>query len=561
MKANLCLQFGNMERSKIKILSLSLIILIALSTLLSTLIGCNKKTEKRERLLDLRLVHSPEVGPYLSAMAEQFALTKPILPDGTQIRLELKQQEAFSAAKSLADGSLKTHAWLAPHSSLINFTNSNLRNLGPRQIGCSQLFATPVVVASHAKNGALLNAAQREFSWRDISNELSSSSSFSSMNKVESRLRFSHGSPFDSSTGLPALLQLAYMATSPNGALTLETLLSPDAKTKLKLYESLVGHYGSSELALLKAVSDNQVASFAIISEQQLATYNLRQGKDSTPLVALYPSEGAFWIDYNLCFSEADWVTPAHRAAVALLLNFLSTEPAQRAAKERGFRPSIVTLPAIDPLTKEFGIDSSKPTHALLPVAGEIVTELVKLWPELKRPQASLYLMDCSGSMEGAALRVGKDHFRKMIAASSKEDLTAIMPFSTVPAAPSQFSPDSASSIRALDELKAIGGSSIYDSIKRAFETISVPDLAPYRKRIVLFTDGNDKNSSMKLSSLINYLGVVSNESNVRLIIVALGYDTNFEDLREIARASRGIFLQSGLDDMQKLFAEIERGL
>lgn len=531
--------------------------LLFLLTIFSS--ACNREAKQNlDNTVRIRFVHPPEIQSYLTSMVEAFQITNPTLTDGTKISIDLRVVPGLDAAKDIAIGKLKTHAWLSPSSSLVNLANSTLKNLGPRQVECQQLFATPIVAAVQSRHVPFFQESQRQFSWHDVVDATFDSTEAD----AAKRIRLNHTSPLSSTTGLSALIQLSYLATKKaEGALTLDDLKAKGIFDRLKAYETLISSYGFNELSLLHnvAVAKTDQVFFSLTTEQQLALYNSRS--NMPPLIALYPTEGSYWMDYAVCLSEADWVTPREASAVKLFTRFLSAEPGQLAIEKRGFRPSVLPLPPIAPLTREFGIDVKAGRNAYVPVPGEVVEYLLKSWPEVLRPSAIVLVLDTSGSMEGAPIRVGKDHFRKILAASSWKDLKSLISFSTNSSLLSEFSLDSESIIPQLDKLNAEGGSSVYDSIKKAFDYIIHSKLDTYRKTIVVYTDGDDKNSEISLPSLQSFIQEQLKHGSVNLIIIAVGRDSDFSDLKQISGAANGLFRQGGLDDMEGIFAEVAANL
>ncbi|MCB0338892.1 MAG: VWA domain-containing protein [Bdellovibrionales bacterium] len=331
----------------------------------------------------------------------------------------------------------------------------------------------------------------------------------------------------------------------------------------MKDYEQFAAGYGIRESIVLANLSNatSDKVQFSITSEQQLAMFNARRLQASTPLIALYPEEGSYWMDYSMCLSDADWITPAHRAAAKMLVDFLSTEIAQIEVMRRGFRPSRLSLPPVPPLTKKYGIDVSKGQRARLPVDGQGVEFLLERLSDIMRPSAVLYVLDASGSMEGAPLRVGKDLYRTLLASSHWRDVKGLISFSTKPEVLVDFTADSNKIIPVLDRVRASGGSAVYDAIRRAVDLMVHSPIESHRKTIVVYTDGDDKNSETSLRSLLAYSEDMFKVHNIDLIIIGVGHDTDFSDLEQVASVANGIFRRGGLDDMKQIFEEVQISL
>jgi hypothetical protein len=78
---------------------------------------------------------------------------------------------------------------------------------------------------------------------------------------------------------------------------------------------------------------------------------------------------------------------------------------------------------------------------------------------------------------------------------------------------------------------------------------------------VVVFTDGDDKNSEISLTSLMSYSQRVAKQHDVNLFIIGVDRGgTDFSDLEKIAEVSEGTFRRSALIAMDSIFEEISRG-
>ncbi len=533
--------------------------LIIFLSILSGVVGCkntNPITKPPKNVL-VKIVHTPEVASYFQSMLEEYAKTNPRLPDGAGIQIQLLEDNALDTAKSLSSGELKVDAWISPSSSLTNYANSMVHNLGGKLSDCKQLFATPIIIAVAPRNLHFFRAQGSTFSWNDL---FAARASKGDGDLLATPFTFGHGNVNLSSTGLSALTQLAYLASNKLTTLDLSDLKAQVSADRLKTFESYVSNYTSVENVLLKRTASPQSnrVNFTITTEQRLAIFNAMNRESHSQLVALYPKEGSFWQDYSICTSEADWTGPAHRAGIKSFASFLSTEKSQLEAKQRGFRPSVLPLGDTEPLLKTFGVDTSLPSNSLLPVTGDVVHYLVEQWPQLKRPGALLFLLDSSASMEGAALRVGKEKIRQILAMLPQQDLKALLSFASTAQVNTPFTSDTLNVMKEIDSIKALGGSAVYDGLIKALDTITTQSLLPYRRSIIVYTDGSDKNSIATLDYTIQLFRDTFARHDINITIVGITRDGNsLADLKEIARAANGTIREGSLDDMQSIFAEI----
>ncbi len=515
----------------------------------------SKPIRLKKNTLQLTIVHPPHLSSYMRQVSSLFSESpSATLAEGTKIELNLIPENPISASNRIGSGRVKVHGWLASSTSLINYTNVNLKNLGPRQVNCTQLFATPLVIATSKRNVTKIGGADGDISWKTL---------FpldESKEKRQSYPLYNHSSPLVSETGLATIVQLAYLATGFPSTLGDSDIKLPAVLHKLESFEKLVTNYSFSERSLLSqiALARNDKVHYAISSEQEVAQFNTSRVKQGLePLQALYPKEGATWIDYNMCSSEADWLSPAHRRAMEQLSGFLITLQPQQIAVSFGYRPSSGRVPLSPPLTSDYGVDISKGSTALLPASGEVVKTLLEKWPELLKPSAIAFVIDTSGSMEGPSLRLGKTHFRNTLATTTWRDKKALLTFASTVDIKSDFTTEAGEIIPILDKLQAQGGSAVYDAILKAATMLQKEEFSGYRRTIILYTDGGDKNSDTPLKRLIEMSKDLFNRNSISLIIVAVGHDSNFDDLSSIADSANGIFIRAGYDDLNEIFAKI----
>ncbi len=287
-----------------------------------------------------------------------------------------------------------------------------------------------MVFATQRQNLPLLQTEGQEFSFRYFFERLASSSDLGSTSEEPQKLppvTISHGALHGSDTGLPALMQLAYLAAQTDQSLTPEQINNQKNLDRLKHFESYSSMYSPREWMMLSRTaassSGGRTLHLALTTEQRLASFNAYLDEARGSLVALYPTEGSYWQDYSICVSDADWVSTAHRAAIKVFVDFLSGEFAQLAAKKKGYRPSVLPLYEVEPLKKEFGVDLSLPRKSLLPGSAEVTTAILDAWPKVMRPHTVLFVLDSSGSMEGASLCVAKEQLRNLMATMPDSDM------------------------------------------------------------------------------------------------------------------------------------------
>ena len=536
----------------------SMIILLALILAGAvSLVSCgdNKPIVLKRNVVSVALVHPPNVTNLMRQFKVLFEESPAAtLAEGSKVELNLIADSSMSAATKISSGKNKVHGSLAPSFSVVNLANSKRSNLGPQQVNCAQLFATPIVLAATTKKISSMGLNTNEFSWREVFN-LGENSDVLNALPV-----FNQTSPLASDSGLAAIIQFLYIATEFPTAIKREDLDIPATINKLRAAQSKVSSYAFFDKTLLNQLTSARTnkLEFSITTEQDIALFNqerMKIGKEG--VTALYPKEGSVWLDYNLCMSDADWLTPAHKKSLEQLIEYLKQPALQQMAVGTGLRPAAGAVPLTPPLTPQFKVDINKGSQAMLPVSGDVIERLTLLWPDLLKPSAISFVLDTSGSMEGTSLRLGKTHFRNTIASTQTRDTKSLISAASNVIVQKEFTNDGGLVIPVLDQLRAQGGSSIYDAILKAVTLVQNPALDNYRRTIIVFTDGGDKNSNTPLSRLVELVRESASRVNINLIIVGVGRDEPFDDMRQIAEAANGLFIEAQYDDLDGIFARI----
>lgn len=490
-------------------------------------------------------------------------VTNPRLPNGDPIKIELISEMGLFAASRVARGELKAEGWLSQSSAFVNYTNLTRINLGPEQQECAPLFRTPFVLATRAEHAPLIGAQEGQFSWSRVVGDSPDKAKSKNRNQPVPHeslgsIALSYTQPRNSTTGLGALIALAYAASGAT-ELTVPLLERSDVRASLQGVQRAVASYPASENFLLAKTASSSSARprFALTTQQQVSQFNQLHAAEGKRLISLTPVEGRYYDDYQLCTSNADWVTPGHRASLALFGEFLRSPELQSDAEKLGFEP----VPLGETPSNSESPDSLPKPVAYPPVSGDVVSHLIDSWPVLRRPAAFILVLDISGSMDGDPLMVGKEQFRRLVAASSPNDLKGLITFNTNNSVVSPLAKDTRDLFPKLDVLQSLGGSAVYDGIGSALTLAQDQSLAEFRKVIVVYTDGNDKNSELSLTSTIAMAKRVADTQDLNLFIIGVDREgSDFSDLERIAEAADGTFRRSALVAMDSVFQEIGQG-
>ncbi|MCB0332350.1 MAG: VWA domain-containing protein [Bdellovibrionales bacterium] len=546
-----------MEKRTLKILTVFILVL-------SLVLGCEQKQAAAPgpKPVTVRLVIPPEVNDLLKKVVNLYTQTAPKLADGQPITVQLTTHGTLSGARTIADGTEKTELWLASSTPLIHWVNTHLENLGPRQAGCEQVFASPIVLVAKKSDSTALNAENDTFSWNAFRSErLPRIDSFSTTAKYVS---FTHEKPQTSSGGITSSLQLLFLSSATAGHPSPSTadLLSDKTLAQMKMVEQQISNYpqNADHLVAQIAGAPSVQLQLGFVTERAVALYNQAHPNSPNPLQAYYPAEGSYWQNYSLCLSDADWSTAAHRAAAKQFLDFIRSPNAQHLAKQSGFRPSGEQGEPTAPLLSQFGVNTSLPKNSFQNASGEILTHVLDQWNQLRRPISEVYLLDTSGSMDTESLVASQRVLRHLVASQQQGDRGAFIAFDTEPHPRIGFTKNKKDIINEIDSIISSGGSAIYDALKEAltlFEEDYKSNAQTTRRRIVLITDGLDKNSQYLKGSIVRAFEHAQSKYPIELVAFSLkNLNSNFKDLQEVVTQSNGRFYPVAASGIEALAQE-----
>jgi uncharacterized protein YegL len=535
--------------------------LLASLVTIGLLVGCSDEPKEPvpTRTVSIQFLHGPEIRPYLARMRDLFYASSPTLADGSRIDVELVSELGVPAAMKVASGEIKADAWLAPSSALVNLANSRVQNLGAHQTDCQQLFSSPVVLAVPAAEQSRLSSGAQTFDWRKVFALISAGTG-----PDNRTVRFSHAPPKASVSGLAVMSQLlAFTANEPLKPLH-QVTWSEQGKAGLKRFQQRVSEYSLSEGFLLERVAQSspELVHISLSTEQQVVLFNRNSGQSTPAVIALYPEHSAVWQDYTMCGSEADWVAPDRQEATAIWRRFLTSDQAQAALPQEGFRPSISKRADPQLLGPKVGINLALPTGSAYAQQGEVITEILSNWEGLLRPVSLTIVIDTSSSMEGDTLTAVKDALRDFLARVPPHVSMSLVSFSNEPRMVTPFTSDRAQPISALDPLTAQGGGAAYDGIRFGLDTLRIPGREQERKMLLVITDGEGQISEMSRPALIaTFKRRIREQDLVTVMLPIKKEGTPYDDLAEITKAADGRFKEVAIGELALQFEDILKSL
>ncbi|RBY84563.1 substrate-binding domain-containing protein [Blastococcus sp. TF02A-30] len=307
--------------------------------------------------------------------------------------------------------------------------------------------------------------------------------------------------------------------------------------------------------ALAEAADGAEDAALVPVSEQEVYAGN--EGNPDPLLIAVYPSEGSPSLDYPVLRVGSPEETEAVDAVVAAL----TSEAAQEAAREAGFRTGDGSAPAL--AGDRTGTRQEAPQALELDPAE--VQGLLGRLSSLAKPSRLLAVFDVSTSMEaavggGTRATLARDAAKSALSLfpgrsaiglwvfarelESTQDWTQLVPTRALEA------DVNGSTQREVltDQLDTIpgrlspGGTGLYDTTLAAVRAARADFDPTSVSSVVIITDGQDEDTdSIGLETLVQTLAAeVDANRPVKVIGIALGPEADLSALERIADATGG---------------------
>ncbi len=480
----------------------ALLVVFALHTIASCSSPDENKTPPRPmRELVLQIVHGLETAPILNAAKIRFDALKTTLGDGSVVKIALSQVPELEAARKLANGELKVDGWLVGPQALTPFVNSHIKGMGAKQVDCVPLFGSPIVLAARQSDVSIVGAQDGKISWNNFFEKMKTGET-TKEGSLKNFLTLSHENPMVSGTGISSLVQLAlWSQTPPSSASTTEAF---DPWIRLNAYESVFTNYDVESGATRMRSSSRRAGAVPLIltTEQQVIDYNRNLPPGGKGYAALYPQEGSYYQEYQLCTSDAAWVPSAKKMGLRMFTQFLKSDAIARLSAQSGFRSSSVAELSKDFAPASFGVHLAAPSQIAPSSTEDMASTMIAKWPDLAKPAAVVFVLDSSISMAGEAFERSRVQLKRLLSLQPSRDSSALISLSFGAKLEAPLSMDTPASTKALTELTAMGGATILDGIKAAFKILASPSLQGHRKVIVLITAGADSNSSTSIEEI-----------------------------------------------------------
>ena len=323
------------------------------------------------------------------------------------------------------------------------------------------------------------------------------------------KLTFLAPSAARSSTGALAYLEMASAAAGPGTALDARTLDDPAVQARLKILLSGVSR-GSGSAAWLKDLYLSTAKAGAPYPAMWATEAQLKETNDGLTrerhrlLYAIYPADGVAYADAPLGYVEHGQ-GPAVRGFFHDLQAYLLSPEVQARMASQGRRPMVAGVRGA-PAEPRWNFNLSRPATPLTLPGPAVVEQALNLYQQsLRRPSATAYCLDFSGSMRGAPearLKAAMDAVLDPARAAASlvqwtpQDRIFVLPYDDQVRAVTEDDGSPGGLARLLSTVRAQqsgGNGDIYGCAQRAVAAVRPWAARGYLPAVVLMTDGHAK--------------------------------------------------------------------
>jgi Ca-activated chloride channel family protein len=228
------------------------------------------------------------------------------------------------------------------------------------------------------------------------------------------------------------------------------------------------------------------------------------------------------------------------------------------------FRPAKGPVPNGSPVSPANGADPAQPRRVLDPPEPRVLAAVRRAWERDRKPADILLAVDISDSMaEESRLVRAKAGLRAFLADTQPQDRVGLLAFSDivkylVPIRPLRN--DRAKLERTAGGLVIDGGTALYDAVDVAVRRVGALGGKDRIKAVVVLSDGQDANSHMVLTDLIQKLKTRTDDP-YEVRVYTIGYSPSaaaaVDALEKISDTTGGKFFPGETENIESVYRAI----
>jgi Ca-activated chloride channel family protein len=556
--------------------SVHIVAILLFSFLSLSFAGCKKQNSSPQEsvtseqaprgALELVFPYGSEKEKWIGDVTRDFNQQKIKTQSGKTIFVRALPLGSGETIDNILSGRLQAHLASPASAAFIKLGNAESRSKTGKDLIAStdNLVLSPVVIAMWKPMAEAIGWGKKPVGWTDILALARNEKGWQAYGFPQwGKFKFGHTHPEYSNSGLISLFAEAYAASGKTAGLTLADLEKPQFKQFFGGVEQSVVHYGSSTGFFGRKMFANgpEYLSAAVLYESMVVE-SYSQENLAFPIVAIYPKEGTFWSDHPVGVVERDWVTPEHREAAKVYIQYLLARPQQLKAMQYGFRPALVDLPLAAPLDAAHGMNPQEPKTTLEVPSADIINGILHVWRAQKKHSNVVLVLDTSGSMnEEGKIQSAREGAKQLVQLLDDGDTFSFLPFSSElhwAQRNASVQSERANLTNQIGSLFAGGGTALYDAIDSAYQQlVSAGPGESKIEAVVVLTDGEDTESKMKLEQLMEGIKFNGETRAIHIFTIAYGKDARKDILQKIADATQAKFYVGTPQNIVEVFRDI----
>jgi Ca-activated chloride channel family protein len=279
------------------------------------------------------------------------------------------------------------------------------------------------------------------------------------------------------------------------------------------------------------------------------------------PVVAIYPKEGTFWSDHPIGIVDREWVTPEHKEAAKIYIQYLLDRPQQEQALQFGFRPSSPDIPVHSPVDIQHGVDPREPKTTLEVPTVECMDAILRAWQENKKHSDVVLVFDTSGSMKDEnKMSQARPGAMQLLSLLGDNDYFSLLLFNNSLNWSSQgrlLKETREQTSQTISTLFPGGGTALYDAVDSGYQYLLSNRKPTHIAAVVVLTDGEDTDSRLSFDQLQTRIRFDSETRTIRVFTIGYGSGAQKDLLKKIADTTQARFYEGTPQNIKTVFQDI----
>jgi Ca-activated chloride channel family protein len=483
------------------------------------------------RILKLLFIYDGEKQAWIEEVTSQFNQAHYPISDGQIIQVETLPRNSWQIIDEVLSENRQAHL-LGPATDLfikLGNTKSQLKT-GQDLVGYTEnLLLSPMVIAMWKPMAEILGWNRQPIGWADMVALANNPQGWGAYHYPQwGKFKLGHPHPEYSYQGFLSLFTQIYAAADKLTNLTLADINQSPIGTYLHDIQQTVTHYGHSSLFVQQEFlrGGPTYLSAALCSESQVIQFYQQRASLAFPIVAIYPKEGTLWSEHPIGIVERDWVTPVHREAALLYIEYLLAKPQQERALQYGFRPTNVQVPLSTPIDIAHGVNPKEPKVTLETPSVELMMATLQLWHQQKKSANIVLVLDTSGSMRGDKIGHARDTILKLLEQLGDNDHFSLLSFNhrfNWVVEDVRVGSQREKLQRQVKYQSPGGGTAWYDAIAQAYHFLTTHSYPDKISVMIILTEGGDSHSQLNSITLMDKIRASLEQQPITLFTIDYG--------------------------------------